>query len=171
MCPWRLDIIDLELDIWRLPTVSQIISKTLFRIRTTQLGCTGLKSFPSTSASGCLSATSIAQIPVPVPTSRTRLTSSFLSGAKKCLLFVTSITMWWSRSRRSCSFSSLGMKYAPSLYAWYRRPFSTGYAVTLEVRDCEYAESCSSMLPTAESVSNYKKLGQIGSSHYLRTNE
>jgi hypothetical protein len=51
-------------------------------------------------------------MPVPVPISSTRCVLLLSMGAEKSFLPRARTTMWWCRSRRSISFSSLGMVYA-----------------------------------------------------------
>jgi len=59
----------------------------------------------------------MAQIPVPVPTSRTAW--GFLIGAWKSLLSLRSSIMWWFRSSESLCFSSLGCLGVLNSYRWY----------------------------------------------------
>ena len=103
-----------------------------------------------TEAVGCFVAKSMAQIPVPVPISRTWLGEG-LMGAK-CSFSESVISQsWCCISRRSCSISSFGMTYLPSLYLWYVRPFSSTNSYTLE--RTEVVELRLDVPPMAESSS------------------
>ena len=69
-----------------------------------------------------LSGTHIAQIPVPVPTSRTRCGSSPM-GARKSLSPMTIMRQLWSKSKPSFCWSSFGAQYSDVFAALYVLPW------------------------------------------------
>jgi hypothetical protein len=93
----------------------------LVRIRAQNLGresykpgCIGDRSTPMTLASGCSSAKSIAQIPVPVPTSSTRLTleSGSFGGAKPSLLSKVKMNkLCWRSNCKALAAGKPGKEY------------------------------------------------------------
>ena len=78
-------------------------------------GCIALRSTPMTLHSGCRSAKSVAQLPVPVPISRQERKVSG-AGQRRSLFWKVKLNSWCCRSRRLRSSISLGRIYLPSLY-------------------------------------------------------
>ena len=108
-CPvFRLDVVNLEMDILRNPIDSFVSSCSGVGLISLACGtayhdgCTGDKSTPYTSESGYCSPISIAQMPVPVPTSRTR--GGLRRGARCRWPSQSIIMIWCLRSMRSSSF-------------------------------------------------------------------
>lgn len=56
--------------------------------------------------------------------------------------------MAWRISSRSCSGSSLGNEYRPSLYLWYRRLFSQAKSLMLDDIDVVASETPSNSYPS-----------------------
>lgn len=81
-------------------------------------------SVPITSAWGFSSAKSMAQMPVPVPMSRTLQTVFFSSGARKSLPSRERVSRWWMMSSDSFCLSSLAAQYWVLLLLseWYLLP-------------------------------------------------
>lgn len=75
----------------------------------TYVGWMGEMSVPMTSASGNSSPKSMAQMPVPVPMSRTLLGS--LTGARKSLPSMINVEVWWMMSKASEAWLSFDAQY------------------------------------------------------------
>lgn len=86
------------------------------------MGWMGLMSVPMISADGYASDMSMAQMPVPVPTSRT-LVGGLDRGASNSLSPRTMVMKWCEMSSPSFCRSSLGPQYWVVLEFWYVRPW------------------------------------------------